>query len=129
MEITSLGLAYLVAAPTAGRVHILEALRHRHEDEWERIRLDIERAHREYKEFGYVVSRRASRGRLSGVGVPLQLGAQGIFTLSCLGVPSEFSRARVARTLGPTLVKAAHQLCETMASRAPQAPERAARKP
>lgn len=104
IERTSSGLAYLVAAPVSERVHMLQALRDSHPDDWEAIRNVVERAHKDYRERGFVVSQRGKGGMISGVGVPLVLGTKGVFSFACVGPSIQLPEVRLTQVLGPLLV-------------------------
>ncbi len=105
IESTAIGLAYLVMAPLTERVRVLESLRRHHPDDWDKVRQNIERAHREYLRQGFVVSQHSAKGTVSGVGVPLVLGSKGVFTFACAGPSFELPLARLTKVLGPRLAE------------------------
>lgn len=115
LETTSLGLAYLAAAPVAERVRLLEALQREHPGDWDELRKDVERAHREREQSGFVISQRSHGGALSGVSVPLDLGTKGLFTLTCTGPSQQVTRRRLTQTLGPRLEQAVAEIREALA--------------
>ena len=121
MDTTSLGLAYLVAAPTAERVKILAALQRAQLVEWHSYRADVERVHQEYKTLGYVVSRRVRGGALNAVAVPIVLDA-GVFVLSCAGLAAQFTKARIAERIGPRMRDAVAGIRAAMAHPGPPSP-------
>lgn len=113
MDTTSLGLAYLVAAPTAERVKILAALQRAQLVEWTSYRADVERVHQEYREHGFVVSRRVRGGVLGAVAVPIVLDTD-VFVLSCAGPAAQFTRARTAGRIGPRMVEVVREIRAAM---------------
>lgn len=114
IERTSIGLAYLVAAPVPERVHMLQALRDAHPDDWEDIRGVVERAHKDYRERGFVVSQRGRGGLISGVGVPMVLGSNGVFSFACVGPSIQLSEVRLVQVLGPRLVETVSAIGQAM---------------
>ena len=117
IESTSIGLAYLVTAPLIERVRVLESLRRHHQDNWDEIRKNIERAHTDYARQGFVVSQHSGKGTVSGVGVPLALGSRGVFTFACAGPSFELPLARLTKVLGPRLTDTVAKIKEAMAGR------------
>lgn len=115
LESTANGLAWLVGAPVAERVRVLEALRRRHPDDWAEVRRAVERAHEEHQRLGFVISHKASPSEVNGVGVPLALeGGRGLFAFSCAGPASQLSRQRMTRELGPRLVATVERIREAL---------------
>jgi DNA-binding IclR family transcriptional regulator len=105
LPFTAIGLAYLVAAPVKERAQILQELRRRHADEWDRMRASIERAHEEYTHQGFVIAQRSWGRGISGVGVPLRLKAphNALYAFHCAG-PSNLLSAAYIKEVGPKLV-------------------------
>lgn len=114
METTSLGLAYLVAAPTKERAAILKALQRVPSVDWPSYRADVERVHAEYKRFGFVVSRRVRGGVLGAVAVPIVLSASEIFVLSCAGPSQQMTKAHLEKRVGPQVMLAAQTIRQAM---------------
>jgi len=114
IERTSIGLAYLVAAPVSERVVMIEQLKERHPDDWDDWRLVIERAHMDYRKRGFVVSQRGRDGVISGVGVPLILPSVGVFSFACFGASAELSKSRLTNVLGPKLTEAVAEIDAAM---------------
>lgn len=115
LENTAIGLAWLVAAPVAERVRVLEALRRRHADDWSAVRQAIEDAHEQHQRRGFVVAQKSSGGDVNAVGVPLVLEAdRGVFAFSCAGPSSQLPRQRLTRELGPRLVATVARIREAL---------------
>ena len=119
IERTSIGLAYLVAAPVRERVHMLHALREAHPDNWEDVRGVVERAHKSYRERGFVVSQRGRGGLICGVGVPMVLGPKGIFSFACVGPRIQLPEVRLVQVLGPRLVETVAAIGQAMRAAGP----------
>jgi len=115
LETTAIGRAYLVGAPVAERVRVLESIQRRHPDDWARVREAIEKAHDEYRAHGFVVSCHPSNA-VNGVAVPLVLPqTRSVFSFSCAGPATQLTRARLAGELGPRLVEVVAQVQEQLA--------------
>ncbi len=114
METTSLGLAYLVAAPTKERAAILKELQRVPSVDWPSYRLDVERVHAEYKRLGFVVSRRVRGGALSAVAVPIVSRSSEIFVLSCAAPSQQLTKTRLEKRIGPLVAEAAKAIQHAM---------------
>ncbi len=105
IPMTSLGLAYLVAAPIREREQLLERLRVRHGDDWPPLRRGIEQAHAEYARRGFVTTRRSWGRDVNGVGVPLLLEkSRTLYTFHCAGPSSSLPLSQLRESIGPRLV-------------------------
>lgn len=103
---TSIGLAYIVAAPVKERAQILQSLSKRHKDEWPQLRLNIEKAHREYARLGFVITQRSWGRDVNGVGVPMLLPRrQAVYAFHCAGPASQLPLQRIRREVGPQLLR------------------------
>lgn len=127
METTSLGMAYLVAAPTKERVRLLDELRRKHPEDWNDYRRDVERVHQEYRDLGYVVSRRMWDGALSAVAAPISVGASGVFAMSCAGPSQQLTRTRIRNAIGPKMVQAVQQIARALSEGRPAEPPQSSR--
>jgi len=114
LDNTSIGQACLVAAPTAERIRVLEALRRQHPNDWESTRKRIEQAHADYQRLGFVISQQSAEKAVNGVGVPLVLGAKGVYAMACAGPSFELPLARLTDILGPRLVQVVDKIKEKM---------------
>lgn len=102
---TSIGLAYIVAAPVKERTQILQSLSKRHKDEWPQLRLNIEKAHLEFQRQGFVITQKSWGRDVNGVGVPLQLPERrALYAFHCAGPASQLPLQRIRREVGPRLL-------------------------
>jgi DNA-binding IclR family transcriptional regulator len=102
---TSIGLAYIVAAPVKERQQILQSLSQRYEDQWSQLRVNIEKAHQEYARQGFVVSQLSWGRDVNGVGVPMRLPERnGLYAFHCAGPASQLPVQRIRREIGPKLL-------------------------
>ena len=103
---TSIGLAYIVAAPVKEQSQILHSLSRRHKDEWPPMRLHIEKAHQEYERQGFVITQRSWGRDVNGVGVPMRLPQRhALYAFHCAGPASHMPVQRMRRELGPRLLE------------------------
>lgn len=111
METTSLGLAYLVAAPTNERTRILRQLQQSLSPEgWASYRADVERVHGEFKSLGFVMSGRVRGGVLGAVAAPIVTAAGEVFVISCAAPSQRMTKTRLEKSIGPRLVDAARAI-------------------
>lgn len=102
---TSIGLAYVVAAPVKERAQILQSLSRRHKEEWPQMRLNIEKAHLEYERQGFVITQRSWGRDVNGVGVPMRLPERNaLYAFHCAGPASQLPLQRIRREIGPRLL-------------------------
>ncbi|MEO7938598.1 MAG: IclR family transcriptional regulator [Burkholderiaceae bacterium] len=102
---TSIGLAYIVAAPVKERAQILQSLSRRHGAEWPQLRENIEMAHREYERKGYVITQRSWGRDVNGVGVPMPLPASNtLYAFHCAGPVNQLPMQRIRREIAPKLL-------------------------
>lgn len=114
---TSLGLAYLVAAPVKERAQLLQALSKRHDEDWPNLRQDVEKAHQEYQRNGYVLTQRSWGRDVTGVGVPLQVDSpRALYAFHCAGPSASVPMARIRKDIGPRLVRMVDDIRTAMQS-------------
>ncbi len=102
---TSIGLAYIVAAPVKERAQILQSLSRRHTNEWPQMRLNIETAHLQYQRQGFIITQRSWGRDVNGVGVPMQLPEHNaLYAFHCAGPASQLPIQRLKREIGPKLL-------------------------
>lgn len=102
---TSIGLAYIVAAPVKERATLLEGMRDRDPEQWPAMRAQIERAHAEYKRYGFVTSQKSWGRDVSGVGVALSVGEKkSLYVFNCAGQTTQMPMIRMRNDIGPGLL-------------------------
>ncbi|HMB78404.1 MAG TPA: IclR family transcriptional regulator [Kiloniellaceae bacterium] len=111
MAETAMGRAYLAALPAARRATILDYLRSLQPKDWSKTQKAVERAVREYEEFGFCLSEGAWNRDVSAVGVPLVLeGGSHVMAFNCGGASLRLSRRILKENLGPRLVDLVSQV-------------------
>lgn len=108
---TSIGLAYIVAAPVKERIQILDGLHKRHADTWPALRESIELAHAEYQRWGFVTTVRSWGRDVNAVAAPLMLPhRQGLFAFHCAGSSSSMPLGVLRKRIGPQLLAMVAQI-------------------
>lgn len=115
MASTAIGLAYLVAVPVKERSQILDGLRRRFPQAWPTTRQNIERAHAEYAQHGFVTTESSWGRDVNAVGVPLQLSERNtVYAFNIAGPASRMPPAHLQKELGPRLVAMVAAVREAM---------------
>ncbi len=115
IAVTSIGLAYIVAASVRERAQIVQGLSRRFPDEWPTWRARIEQAHQQYARQGFVISQRSWGREVNAVGVPLGLPEQQlVVAFHCAGAASQVPLARMRREIGPRLVETVQAIAQAL---------------
>lgn len=108
---TSIGLAYIVAAPMSERTQILEGLHERYADEWTQVRERIANAHAQFLQHGFVIAEGSWGRDINGVAVPMALRERHtLYAIHCAGPASRMPRCYLEKELGPRLLTMAAQI-------------------
>lgn len=101
---TSVGLAWLMAAPLNEREQVLGALRIECGDEWETFRHAIEQSHALYRRQGFVIQLRSWHRDVNAVAVPLKAESmQNVYSFFCAGPTHTMTRSLLIKLYGPRL--------------------------
>ncbi len=120
LSTTSIGLAYIVAAPVKERAALLDGMRERDPAQWQLQRAQIERAHAEYKRYGYVTSQKSWGKDVSGVGVAMPVGdKKSLYVFSCAGQTTQMPMARMRNEIGPGLLSMVRKIQAAMDEESP----------
>jgi len=113
---TSIGLAYIVAAPVAEQAGILNKLAQRFPDEWPALRQRIERVHTEFKRDGFVTTQQSWGHDVNSVAVAFRPSTSNtLYAFSIAGPATRMPAARMREELGPLLLQFIQDLQNTMA--------------
>ena len=104
MHLTSMGRACLAAMPDSERDFILDHLRAAHPDDWPMIRRGMERAFRDYADFGYCMSIGEWQRDINSVAVPMVHAQHGLLAFNCGGPSFHLPREKLEDDIGPRLV-------------------------
>jgi DNA-binding IclR family transcriptional regulator len=102
---SSMGRAWLAAAPGRQRRAVLDALRAEEPGRFAELRRGVEQAVREYEERGFCTAVGAWRREVNAVAAPLVAPDGGeILVFSCSGAPFQFGREKLEGEIGPRLI-------------------------
>lgn len=101
---TSIGRAYLAAAPESERNFLLDQIRIRDEAQWPRIKAGIEQGFRDYAEHGFCLSMGDWNPEIFGVGVAIAGPDDSITAFNCGGPAFVLTREKLENDVGPRLV-------------------------
>nr|WP_231702315.1 IclR family transcriptional regulator [Halopseudomonas litoralis] len=104
MHLTAMGRACLAAMPESEREFILDHLRAAHQDDWPTIRRGLERAFRDYADFGYCMSIGEWQRDVNSVAVPMAHPQHGLLAFNCGGPSFHLPQEKLEDDIGPRLV-------------------------
>lgn len=104
IHVSSLGRACLAAMPENERDFILDHIRQRNEENWPTIRKGLERAFRDYADYGYCLSIGEWHRDVNSVAVPLVHHQYGLLAFNCGGPSFHLSREKLEDDIGPHLI-------------------------
>lgn len=101
---SAMGRACLAAMEVKEREYLFDAIKKRHEEQWPAIKRNLERAIRDYQDYGYCLSIGDWTKDVNSVAVPLIHPKHGILTFNC-GSPSYLlSQEKLENEIGPRLI-------------------------
>jgi DNA-binding IclR family transcriptional regulator len=110
IHLTSIGRACLAVTPENERDRVLDQLRNRFRDEWLEIRRSLERAFRDYADYGFCLSIGEWERDVNAVAVPLVHPEHGILSFNCGGPDFVLPREHLEEDIGPRLKHMVAQL-------------------
>ncbi|MBA4731838.1 MAG: IclR family transcriptional regulator, partial [Alcanivorax sp.] len=115
---SAVGRAFLAALPAKEREPYYEAIRAQNPDAWPDIQRGLERAFKEYEQYGFVTSDGEWNRDVSAVGVPLILDNGGqVVPFNCGGSSLRLSRRILIENLGPRLKEVVEQVRQMVQGR------------
>ena len=102
---SSAGRAYLAALPPQEADALMDHLRESYPGDWPVIRKALERAFRDYADYGYCLSIGEWQRKVNAVAVPLHHPQLGILSFNCGGPEFQISREKLEESIGPQLVQ------------------------
>lgn len=103
LHLSSAGRACLAAMPENEREFMLDHIRQRHLEDWPTIRKGLERAFRDYTDFGYCMSIGEWHRDVNAIAVPMLHAQHGLLTFNCGGPSFHLSREKLEDDIGPRL--------------------------
>src|SRR5512138_1493641 len=115
---TSMGRAWLAAAPEKVRKAVLEELRAAEPARWAVLKKGIDQALREYAQRGFCTAEGDWRREVHAAAAPLVPPDDGeILVFSCSGAPFQFGREKLEADIGPRLLTLVGNVRSALASR------------
>ncbi|MGJ8522527.1 HTH-type transcriptional regulator TsaQ1/TsaQ2 [Carnimonas sp. R-84981] len=102
---SSAGRACLAALDESERAFLLEHLERREKEQWPQMRKGLERAFRDYEDYGYCLSISEWDRNVNSVAVPLQHPQYGLLVFNCGGPSFQLSRRFLEDDIGPRLLE------------------------
>ena len=104
IHLSSMGRACLASMPPAEQEFILDAIRSKYKDDWLKIRRGLDKAFRDYEEYGYCFSISEWQKDVNAVATALMHPTEGLLTFNC-GAPSFIlSRSKLEEDIAPRLL-------------------------
>ena len=104
LHLSAAGRACLAALPDNERDFLLEHIRTRHAEDWQKIRRGLEKAFRDYADYGYCLSVGEWHRDVNAVAVPMVHAQHGLLVFNCGGPSFQLSQEQLEEDIGPRLV-------------------------
>lgn len=104
IHLSSMGRACLASMPQAEQEFILDAIRTKHKEDWLKIRRGLDKAFKDYDDYGYCFSISEWQKDVNAVATALMHPTEGLLTFNC-GAPSfVLSRDKLEEDIAPRLL-------------------------
>lgn len=110
---SSVGRACLAGMPEEERSFLLRHIQERDPDSWPTIRKGLERAFRDYEDYGYCLSIGEWHKDVNSVAVPMVHEQYGLLAFNCGGPSFQLSREKLEDDIGPRLRAMVHNMGST----------------
>ncbi|HBO4639872.1 TPA: IclR family transcriptional regulator [Pseudomonas aeruginosa] len=107
---SAIGRACLAAMPEDEREFILGHIRKRHPEDWPEVRKGLERAFRDYADYGFCLSLGEWQRDVNAVGVALHHESHGLLAFNCGGPSFHLKREKLEDDIGPRLLHMVHNI-------------------
>lgn len=104
MAQSSVGRACLAAMPETEREFVLDHIRQRESDQWPAIRKGLDKAFRDFADYGFCLSVGEWHRDVNSVAVPLLHPQYGLLTFNCGGPSFQLPREQLVDDIGPRLI-------------------------
>lgn len=104
IHLSSMGRACLASMPAAEQEFILDAIRSKYQDDWPKIRRGLDKAFKDYDDYGYCFSISEWQKDVNAVATAVMHPTEGLLTFNC-GAPSfVLSRTKLEEDIAPRLL-------------------------
>ncbi|MCM3912300.1 IclR family transcriptional regulator [Pseudomonas aeruginosa] len=107
---SAIGRACLAAMPEDEGEFILGHIRKRHPEDWPEVRKGLERAFRDYADYGFCLSLGEWQRDVNAVGVALHHESHGLLAFNCGGPSFHLKREKLEDDIGPRLLHMVHNI-------------------
>ncbi|HEK1452676.1 IclR family transcriptional regulator [Pseudomonas aeruginosa] len=107
---SAIGRACLAAMLEDEREFILGHIRKRHPEDWPEVRKGLERAFRDYADYGFCLSLGEWQRDVNAVGVALHHESHGLLAFNCGGPSFHLKREKLEDDIGPRLLHMVHNI-------------------
>ncbi|WP_151829866.1 IclR family transcriptional regulator [Acinetobacter ursingii] len=104
IHLSSMGRACLAAMPEDERDFLLNAIRLKHKEDWIKINRDLDKAFKDYQDFGYCFSMGDWHKDVNSVAVPLLHEQHGLLVFNCGGPSFIMKREKLEEDIAPRLL-------------------------
>ena len=101
---SSVGRACLAAMPETEREFLLDHIRQRESEQWPAIRKGLDKAFRDFADYGFCLSIGEWHRDVNSVAVPLLHPQYGLLTFNCGGPSFQLPREQLVDDIGPRLI-------------------------
>lgn len=106
---SAIGRACLAAMPEDER-EFIRHIRKRHPEDWPEVRKGLERAFRDYADYGFCLSLGEWQRDVNAVGVALHHESHGLLAFNCGGPSFHLKREKLEDDIGPRLLHMVHNI-------------------
>jgi DNA-binding IclR family transcriptional regulator len=112
MAITAAGRAFLCAISEKDRTYLMDQIRQRDEVNWPTLKTGIEKALKDYHNFGFCMSLGDYTKGVNAIGVPIKspLSGTNFMVINCGAAAFQMRRHIIEDDIGPRLVHMAGQI-------------------
>lgn len=104
LHLSAAGRACLAGLPENECDFLLDRIRTRHPEDWPKLRKGLEKAFRDYADYGYCLSIGEWHRDVNAVAVPMTHAQHGLLAFNCGGPSFQLSREKLEEDIGPRLV-------------------------
>lgn len=104
IHLSSMGRACLAASHEDERLFLVDAIRNKHKEDWIKINRDLDKAFKDYQDFGYCFSIGDWHKDVNSVAVPYYHEQHGLLVFNCGGPSFILNREKLEDDIAPRLL-------------------------